>query len=378
MRAKPFDLRLQRLAAAAMAAVLVCAGPAKALGTFGVPVVHGVKIVAVAKGQARDVWSDPRFFPETCANLDQNRPRLQDLAAQVIEQRLDAQLPHGFSVSRVKVALQPIDCETSGRMSGISTVGFDYRFARSTLTFSLNTTQDGVPRLDFSARFDLSVRAGLILPAHAPFRLGLDDPHLAIQNISYDSENAPADIVKGAVDTLHALTGFDAMAGVTQDRAFDFGPVEAGIGRLQNALPAGATLAVTRQDDQAILTVGDGSSVSDPRCVAGYVWRQAGPNDLVCVTPAVRLQTAAENRDWPAHVVSQAVDTCATYICRMNGRHPAAAALPAQKYTCRTGFVYREAFAGDYVCVSPAAHAQALSDNAYELVRRVDYHAPIK
>jgi len=370
------SVKFRRRALAAAAVVIACAGPADAGNTFGVSVVHGVRVVAVAQGQAHDVWSDPRFFPETCAGLDQARPRLQDLAAQMIEQKLDAQLPHGFSVSRVKVALEPLDCETSGRMPGIATIGFDYRFARSTLTFSLNTTQDGVPRLDFAANFDLSIRADLVLPSHPPFQLGLDHTHLSVQNIAYDSENAPADIVKGAVDALHALTGFDAMAGVTQDRAFDLGPVEAGIGRLQAALPAGASLQVTRHDDQAVIMVGDGSSLSDPRCISGYVWRQAGPNDLVCVTPAVRAQTAAENRDWPTHVVSQTVTTCATYICRMNGGHTASV-LP-QKYPCRIGFVYREAFAGDYVCVTPAAHAQALSDNQYELVRRVDYRAPIK
>ncbi len=395
MRVK--QLRRQGFAVLAAAAAVICSEPAdarQAFGNFGVSVVHGVKVVAVAKGQTRDVWSDPRFFPETCAHLNANRQLMQDAAAQVIEQKFDQQLPHGFSVSRVKVTLQPIDCENSGRMPGVATIGLDYRFARSSLTFSLNTTQDGVPRMDFSASFDLSVRANLILPQSAPLTLGLEKPHVAIQNISYDSENTAADIVKGAVDALHSLTGFDATASVTQDRAIDFDSVKADISRLQNVLPAGAGLQVTRLNDQAILTVGDGSSVSDAHCITGYVWRQAGPGDLVCVTPAVRAQTIADNREGPNRVVQQSVEACASYLCRTKGNGTASplkttvrpalipmTATPAassQTLPCKTGYVYRQAFANDDVCVPPADHAQAFLDNQYELVRRVDYKAPIK
>jgi hypothetical protein len=381
MRLKLTSACRQTIAAVALAAAALSGGPAdarQAWGKFGVSVVHGVKVVAVAKGQSRDVWSDPRFFPETCAHLNANRQLMQEAAAQVIEQKFDQQLPHGFSVSRVKVTLQPIDCENSGRMPGVATIGFDYRFARSNLTFSLNTTQDGVPRMDFSASFDLDVRANLILPQTAPLTLGLEKPHLDVQNISYDSENTAADIVKGAVDALHALTGFDATSSVTQDRAIDFDSVKADIGRLQNALPAGSSLQVTRQNDLAILTVGDGSSVGDAHCISGYVWRQAGPGDLVCVTPAVRAQTAADNREWHNRVVQTSVSPCATYLCRMQSVHPTVLATAPQKLPCRTGYVYREAYADDYVCVTPATHAQALSDNQYELVRRVDYKPAIK
>ena len=31
-------------------------------------------------------------------------------------------------------------------------------------------------------------------------------------------------------------------------------------------------------------------------CISGYVWREAWPADDVCVTPAIRTQTAEENR----------------------------------------------------------------------------------
>jgi hypothetical protein len=37
---------------------------------------------------------------------------------------------------------------------------------------------------------------------------------------------------------------------------------------------------------------------------------------------------------------------------------------PFGKFTCLQGFVWREAFNGDTVCVTPATRAQAAADNA--------------
>ncbi len=74
-------------------------------------------------------------------------------------------------------------------------------------------------------------------------------------------------------------------------------------------------------------------------CASGYVWREASPIDRVCVTPAIRTETAADN--------SQA-----------GARH-----LP-NSTTCVSGYVWREAYPGDVVCVTPATRAQAKTDDA--------------
>jgi TIR domain len=79
-------------------------------------------------------------------------------------------------------------------------------------------------------------------------------------------------------------------------------------------------------------------------CVGGYVWRDARPGDKVCVTPAVRSRSAAEN--------DAAAQT----------RQPGGG--PYGPNTCRQGFVWREAFAGDQVCVPPASREAAAADNA--------------
>lgn len=78
------------------------------------------------------------------------------------------------------------------------------------------------------------------------------------------------------------------------------------------------------------------------RCLVGYVWREARPGDLVCVTPATRSQVAADN------AVAASRWT--------NG--------PYGPHTCVTGYVWREAFTGDDVCVTPAQRSQAAADNA--------------
>jgi hypothetical protein len=73
-------------------------------------------------------------------------------------------------------------------------------------------------------------------------------------------------------------------------------------------------------------------------CLSGWVWRQADAADQVCVTPAVRAQTAADNA--------------------------AAASRATAGGACVSGYVWREAYPGDEVCVLPATRTQAASDNA--------------
>ena len=74
-------------------------------------------------------------------------------------------------------------------------------------------------------------------------------------------------------------------------------------------------------------------------CIQGYVWREAGPNDHVCVTPDVRAQVITDN--------SQA-----------DQRHI------TESDVCINGYVWREAFTNDHVCVTPQTRSQAQYDNS--------------
>ena len=55
-------------------------------------------------------------------------------------------------------------------------------------------------------------------------------------------------------------------------------------------------------------TLATGAAQADPlpygpdTCASGYVWRDAAPNDHVCVSPAARAHAAAENAAGPAHL----------------------------------------------------------------------------
>jgi hypothetical protein len=47
----------------------------------------------------------------------------------------------------------------------------------------------------------------------------------------------------------------------------------------------------------------------------------------------------------------------------------------AYKIPCQSGFVWREALPGDYVCVNETQRKQAQADNREERRRRRDYEA---
>ncbi|MGW0522475.1 hypothetical protein [Crossiella sp. NPDC003009] len=85
-----------------------------------------------------------------------------------------------------------------------------------------------------------------------------------------------------------------------------------------------------------------GATYGPNACQSGWVWRDGDQHDYVCVTGAVRQQTAADNN--------------ATHGRWYHG--------PYGPHTCVQGYVWREAWPGDDVCVTPANRQQAWNDNA--------------
>jgi hypothetical protein len=99
-------------------------------------------------------------------------------------------------------------------------------------------------------------------------------------------------------------------------------------------------LSINAATHQATVRVRSGMTA---RCLQGYVWREAGPADQVCVSGAERADTRQEN---------------ALAASRRAG------AGPYGPDTCRQGFVWREAFSGDHVCVPGASRTRARDSNA--------------
>ncbi len=85
-------------------------------------------------------------------------------------------------------------------------------------------------------------------------------------------------------------------------------------------------------------------------CKQGFVWREAVPDDHVCVTLDVRAATAAQDNEATSH------------------RAPDGGAFGPD--TCQQGFVWRDAFEGDHVCVMPSVRDEAAADNRSAASRR--------
>jgi hypothetical protein len=84
-------------------------------------------------------------------------------------------------------------------------------------------------------------------------------------------------------------------------------------------------------------------------CISGYVWREAGPADHVCVAPEVRDLVAKQN------------------ALADSRRNPQGGAYGPN--TCLSGYVWRVAFPSDLVCVTPEERDQAAKDNAQAATR---------
>ncbi len=91
----------------------------------------------------------------------------------------------------------------------------------------------------------------------------------------------------------------------------------------------------------------DANATCDPAvgtCIEGFVWRAAGPDDRVCVTPESRNLASLENGQADAR------------------RNPNGG--PYGPDTCLQGYVWRDGFANDHVCVSVERRTIVAQENA--------------
>jgi hypothetical protein len=98
------------------------------------------------------------------------------------------------------------------------------------------------------------------------------------------------------------------------------------------------------------VVVGGGKGKQANDCIAGYVWREAVPNDHVCVTQATHDQAQLDNAQ-------------ATARREPNGG-------PYGPDTCKQGFVWRGATDTDHVCVTGDVRTQTAQDNQLAATRR--------
>jgi hypothetical protein len=113
---------------------------------------------------------------------------------------------------------------------------------------------------------------------------------------------------------------------------------------------AAAALAVLVIGAAGYAWWGSRDSARSDGCLPGFVWREALPNDHVCVTPETRAQTARDNAQAAAR------------------RNPTGGAYGPD--TCLVGYVWREATPDDRVCVPPQTRTETASDNGQAAARR--------
>jgi len=114
-------------------------------------------------------------------------------------------------------------------------------------------------------------------------------------------------------------------------------------------LIAGVAFALLQKDDVPVSkpTATPTPTTMPAPCKPGLVPRLARPTDLVCVTRASAAQVVFDNNP----------DVQET-------RHPNPRGGPYGPETCLPGYVWREAFEGDTVCVDGATRARTRQENA--------------
>jgi len=112
-----------------------------------------------------------------------------------------------------------------------------------------------------------------------------------------------------------------------------------------SATPAPANSQTTQSANQSVPSRPNRTSDVVPgTCISGYVWREAGPDDHVCVPPEVREKIASQN----ALADSRRAPRGGIY----------------GPNTCLSGYVWRVAFPSDLVCVTPEERDEVARDNA--------------
>ena len=113
----------------------------------------------------------------------------------------------------------------------------------------------------------------------------------------------------------------------------------------QAATLAAATIALAAA--AAAPSLADGDSGPDT-CINGFVWRDAGPADHVCVSPATRTQAAADNAQAAARrdsdgacltgfVTRDASRTITSASCRPPARRRRPTTPPRRAVACPCG-----------------------------------------
>jgi hypothetical protein len=402
----PSCIRLLALSLVALSlgasALQVLSSPAQAQ-RFGSTVVSGVSVLAGNPNPAK-VFENRMFLSSAalCRDIHQNKPLLDQIVNQAIgalNQKI-AERVKGVALVRYEFMLSKscsavVDGTTVGNPQG--GLGLQLKLPANRFVTNITTPDVGIlgtriglpqgadPRIEIS--FDIEVAVRLSVPRTLNERLRAGSATAAIHNVGLPKGlnfsgklvGAAADAATSVYDYFNKgeigrrLSAGQAFSKVIPDSVLD--PVNKALDPYRKQL---SVIEVRVDPAQALLILHatDGKKVADPRCIQGYVWREVRAGDQVCVKPEVRAQVRADNK-LAGERRADKLNTGVLGACGV-GKQDAACVAKAYRIPCKQGFVWREAVADDYVCVTPVVRQQAKEDNAAERRRRMDYEAVIR
>lgn len=365
--------------------------------------VTGIKVLA-GNPNPVTVFENRTFLSSAtlCGEIQRNKGLIDQAVNQamvVLNQRIAAHIK-GVSIVRHELTLSRscsavADGATATNPQGGLNVNLKMpgtRFAANITTpdaevlgAKIGLPQGADPRIEIS--FDLEATVQIAVPRTLGERLRAGSATVAVFNVSHPRglnftgklAGAAADAATSVYDHFnkgeiglklaqgHAFSGA-IPAGVLDSANRSLDPYRSKLSSLQ--------VQVDPQQALLVLQATDGKKVADPRCISGYVWRAIRSDDLVCVKPEIRAQVQADNRQAGERRVSEP-DRAMLTTCGGVRPDPACTAR-AYRIPCKQGFVWREAIADDYVCVTPATRQQARDDNSWAQRRRMDYEAVIR
>lgn len=383
-------------------ALLLSALPATAQ-RFGPTPVTGVKVLA---GNPKPVTLlENRTFLSSaslCSNIRQRKPLIDKAIGDAVgrvNQAIARQIK-GISLVRYELVLSPscsavVDGATVGNPQGglIAQLKLpSTKFITNITTPDINIFGAGLglpqgadPRL--AVEFDLEVSVRIAVPHTLGDRLKAGTATATFSNIRHPAGlnftgKLVGDLAKATATIYDHFNNGEIAGLMSRGQTFTETVPDSVLDPVNKALDpyrGKLQLVEVRVDPQALLVLHatDGKKVANPECISGYVWRSIRAGDQVCVTAATRSQAQADNKAAGERRVSEPAKA-ALAACTAAIRPDPACTAKAYRIACKPGFVWREAFADDYVCVTPATRDLARADNAAAPRRRMDYEAVVR
>lgn len=354
-------------------------------GQFGSSVLRGVRIDA----PPRTLWSDPTILTgeRICAGIDRLRPAVGQTVNLLVDE-INNELRQRVSGLLLVRHVASVSQRCSARAIYVpGAVYLELNLPQNEFTSNV-TIPAGIfwrqsmdPRL--AMRFDVEVRIRVPLPGAGGQCLGAPSAEARVRNIQLpQGRNITGDIVAAGIDVGSSVydkfnngrLGLMLARGVRWQDTVPVGFVEQANQHLcRSGVPYRAINTGFAPGEQLVLSLGTGATVTDNRCIDGYVWRGARQGDDVCVRPEARARVQYENRAHSQRVQPFDPRVVGARACVFTSSCP-----PSPPQPCLPGYVWRAAVANDYICVPPASRALAAQENAYARRLRRDYETPVQ